>query len=53
VDTPIFDEVTKARKLSIQEGRNLEREEIIDWASKYKNKTIRIDDLVRILKEKK
>ena len=53
METPIYQAVTDARNKSIQEGRNLERQEIIDWATKYKNKTVKIDDLIKILKEKK
>jgi hypothetical protein len=50
---PIFQAVTDARNLSIQEGKNREREEIIEWLSKQKNKTIKIEDLIKVLKEKK
>lgn len=49
-ESPIYDAVTKARKNSLQEGRNLEREDIISWLSKQKNKTIKIEELVKELK---
>ena len=49
-ESPIHDSIVKARKLSQQEGRNQEREAIIAWLSKQKNKTIKIEEFIKELK---
>ena len=51
MDTPIYEEVTNFRNVSIKEGRNLERQEIVNWLKSQTKKTVKVEDMVKMLGE--
>lgn len=49
MDTPVYEAVTNYRNVSIQEGRNLEREDIVKWLKSQTKKTMKIEDMIKEL----
>lgn len=49
MDTPVYEAVTNYRNVSIQEGRNLEKQDLIKWLKSQTKKTIKIEDMVKLL----
>jgi hypothetical protein len=49
MDTPIYEAVTNYRNVSIQEGRNLERQELIKWLKSQTKKTIKVEEIIKVL----
>ena len=49
-DTPIYTAVTNFREVSIKEGRNLERADLLEWFQKQKTKTVKVEEIVKMLR---